>query len=106
MENNKVSEIILPFAVSLWNKLARTITNYESFRDTLMTNINDNPLFHIGSRQEQIFMAKLRTQCSNLNGHVFSMKIIDFPACSCGFIIENEFHFLLVCPLYNRPSHS
>ena len=31
------------------------------------------------------------------------MKIIDSPACSCGFINENEFHFLLVCPLYNRP---
>ena len=23
---------------------------------------------------------------------------------SCGFVTENEFHFLLVCPLYNRPS--
>ena len=31
------------------------------------------------------------------------MKIIDSPACSCGLVNENEFHFLLVCPLYNRP---
>ena len=31
------------------------------------------------------------------------MKIIDYPACSHGFVNENEFHFLLVCPLYNRP---
>ena len=31
------------------------------------------------------------------------MQIIDSPACSCGFVSENEFHFLLVCPLYNRP---
>ena len=23
--------------------------------------------------------------------------------CLCGFINENEFHFFLVCPLYNRP---
>ena len=42
-------------------------------------------------------------QCSNLNGHLYSMKIIDSPACPCGFVNENEFHFLLVCPLYNRP---
>ena len=31
------------------------------------------------------------------------MKIIDSSACSCGFVNENEFLFLLVCPLYNRP---
>ena len=41
--------------------------------------------------------------CSNLNGHLYSMKIIDSPACLCGFINDNEFHFFLVCPLYNRP---
>ena len=68
-----------------------------------MRDINDTPLFFIGSRQEQIIMAKLRMRCSNLNGHLYTMKIIDSPACSCGFVNENEFHFLLVCPLYNRP---
>ena len=31
------------------------------------------------------------------------MKIIGSPACSCEFIYENEFHFLVVCPLCNRP---
>ena len=68
-----------------------------------MRNINGNPLFIIGSRQEQIIMAKLRMRCSNLNGHLYTIKIIDSPACSCGFVNENEFHFLLVCPVYNRP---
>ena len=77
----------------------RTITNYELFKDILMTNINDNLLFYTGSRQEQIIMAKLRMQGSKLNGHLYSLKIIDSPACSCGFVHENEFHFLLVCPL-------
>ena len=102
----KYRKSFLPFATSLWNSLdvnTRQITNYESFKDTLMVNINDNPLFYVGSRQEQIIMAKLRMGCSNLNGHLYSMKIIDFPACLCGFINENEFHFFLVCPLYNRP---
>ena len=28
------------------------------FTDTLLTNINDNPLIYVGSRQEQIIMAK------------------------------------------------
>ena len=51
-------------------------------------------------------MAKLRMQCGNLNGHIFSMKIINSPACSCRFINNNEFHLLLICPLYNRPTHT
>ena len=73
MENSKISEIFLPFATSLWNSLdknTRQIANYESFKDMLMVNINDNPLFYVGSRQEQIIMAKLRMGCSNLNGHL------------------------------------
>ena len=48
--------------------------------------------YFIGSRQEQIIMGKLRMRCSNLNGHLYTMKIIYSPACSCGFV--NEFHFL------------
>ena len=103
----KYQKSFLPFAISLWNNLdenTRTITNYESFKDTLMANTNsDNPLFYVGSRQEQIIMAKIRMRCSNLNGHLYTMKLIDSSACSCGFINEDEFHFLLVCPLYNRP---
>ena len=102
----KYQKSFLPFAISLWNRLdenTRKITNYESFKDTLMANTIDNPLFYVGSRQEQIIMAKLRMGGSNLNGHLYSMKLIDSPACSCGFINENEFHFFLVCPLYNRP---
>ena len=80
------SFLFLPIAVSLWNKLdekkTRTTTNYELSKNTLMRNINDNPLFFIGARQEHIIRAKLRMQCSNLNGHLYSMKIIDSPACS------------------------
>ena len=59
----KYRKSFLPFAISLWNRLdenTRKITNYESFKDTLMTNTIDNPLFYVGSRQEQIIMAKLR----------------------------------------------
>ena len=102
----KYRKSFLPFAISLWNRLdenTRKITNYESFKDTLMANTIDNPLFYVGSRQEQRIMAKLRMGGSNLNVHLYSMKLIDSPACSCGFINENEFHFFLVCPLYNRP---
>ena len=50
-------------------------------------------------------MAKIRMGCSNLNGHLYSMKLIDSPVCLCRFMNESEFHFFLVhvCSLYNRP---
>ena len=44
---------------------------------------------------------KIKMDCSNINRHLCCMKIID--SCSCGFIKENEFHFLLVCYLHKRP---
>ena len=96
----------LPFAVSLWNSLeenTRTIPNYERFKETLMGTVNDNPLFHLGTRQEQILMARLRMRFSDLKGHLHSMKIIESSARSCGFKNEDEIHFFLACPLYYRP---
>ena len=96
----------LPYSVSLWNNLdkdTRTITTYEIFNGTLMANVNDNPVFHLGTRQDQIITVKLRMRSSNFKGHGYCMKIVE-SACSCGFINEDEFHFFLVCPLYNRPT--
>ena len=66
----KYQKSLLPFVISLCNRLdgnIRKITNYESFKDTLMANTNDNPLSYVGSRQEQIIMAKIRMGCSYLN---------------------------------------
>ena len=50
-------------------------------------------------------MARLRMRSSDLKGHLYSMKIIESSACSCGFKNENidEIHFFLACPLYYRP---
>ena len=69
----KYKKSFLPFAVNLWNNLdeeTQSITNYERFKDALGANIKENPLFLIGTRQEQVIMAKLRMRCSNLNGHL------------------------------------
>ena len=50
-------------------------------------------------------MARLRMRSSDLKGHLYSMKIIESSACSCGFKNEDidEVHFFLACPLYYRP---
>ena len=68
-----------------------------------MGNVNDNPLFHVLTRQEQIIMAKLRMRSNNSKGHHYSMKIIESSACSCGIINEDEIPFFLAGPLYYRP---
>ena len=80
----KYKKSFLPFAVNLWNNLdeeTQSITNYEKFKDALGANIIENPLFLIGTRQEQVIMAKLRMRCSNLNGHLQSMHIVESSAC-------------------------
>ena len=79
------------------------VTNYERFKDALGANIKENPLFLIGTRHQQVIMAKLRMRCSNLNSHLQSMHIVKFSACSCGFVNEDEFHFFFGCILFNRP---
>ena len=50
-------------------------------------------------------MARLRMRSSDLKGHLYSMKIIESSARSCGFKNEDidEIHFCLACPLYYRP---
>ena len=68
-----------------------------------MSNVNDNPLFHLGTRHEQIIMARLRMRSNDLKGHLHSMKITESSACSCGFKNDDEIHFFLACSLYYRP---
>ena len=68
-----------------------------------MGNVNDNPLFHLDTRQEQIIMARLRMRSCDLKGHLHSMKIIESSACSCGFKNEDVIHIFLACLLYYRP---
>ena len=50
-------------------------------------------------------MVRLRMRSSDLKGHLYSMKIIESSACSCGLKNEDidEIHFFLACPLYYRP---
>ena len=84
----------LPFAVSLWNSLeedTRTISNYKLFKETLLGNVNDNPLFHLGSRQGQIIMARLRMRSSDLKGHLHSMKLLNHLLALVGLKMKMKF---------------
>ena len=60
------------------------------------------PKFYFtGKRLGQIYHARLRTNCSSLNLHLFSKNLTDSPLCACGSI-ENTCHYLLVCNRFSN----
>ena len=46
--------------------------------------------------------AQLRMKCGKLNFHLFSLHVVDSPACLCGHNREDSNHYLLRCPLYHQ----
>ena len=53
----------------------------------------------MGQRKFDIILAQLRVNYSNLNAHLYSIHVIDSPACGCSHR-EDTAHFFLDCPLY------
>ena len=62
--------------------------------------IKSNELYNSGKRRENINHAQLRLNCSKLNAHLFSLHVIDSPACLCGNNYEDSEHYLFRCPLH------
>ena len=88
----------IPSSVKLWNSLDvcdRTLT----YVDCLMKKPKPLLLYH-GSRKSSVKHAQLRMKCSKLNFDLFSLHVIDSPACPCGHIREDSNHYLLQCLLY------
>ena len=38
--------------------------------------------------------------CSNLSAHLFSLHVVNSPACICSHKAEDTTHYFLDCPLY------
>ena len=51
-------------------------------------------------RKAVLSMQKLRMKCSKLNFELFSLHVVDSPACPCGQNREDSNQYLLQCPLY------
>ena len=45
-----------------------------------------NELYNGFTREANIAHAQLRMQCSNLDGHLYNLHVIDSPKCSCSWI--------------------
>ena len=69
----------IPSAVNLWNSLKdsdRTLT----YADSLLKKTRP-PLLYYGSRTNNYKHAQLRMKCSKLNFHLYSLHVLDSPAC-------------------------
>ena len=96
---HRVKHIILhiPSSVRLYNSLDIVDRSFE-YANSLMKKPSPS-LFHHGWRSSGIKHAQLRMKCSKLNFHLFSLPIMDSPACPCGNDCEDSNHYLLRCPL-------
>lgn len=97
---------VIPSSVKLWNELSPEIRNASSLLSfkwnvkQLFKGSSVPPYFFDGDRTYQIYHARLRNRCSNLNADLFYNKLRESPNCDCGFSHEHAEHFLFNCPLY------
>ena len=96
----------IPATSKIWNSLpddTKYIGGLNEFKKDLTKDDKKTPKYHHkGKRRYQILMARLRMKCSKLNSHLFEMKIINDPTCSCGHEVEDEYHYFFHCPQYNE----
>ena len=62
------------------------------------TNRKVPSYFYAGTRQLQIYHARLRMKCSSLNNHLYMRNIVNSPLCRCGN--ETNSHYIFKCPFY------
>ena len=106
--NEMYRQSFLPSAVKVWNKLSldiRQSTSVNSLKNKLnSTKCPKKPpvYYNLGSRQGQIYHARLRMQSSDLNYHKVKRHISENMTCACGAIREDPKHYLLFCPKYQN----
>ena len=95
----------LPSVIRDWNELPEEIrfsSSLGAFKYKLNRDVIMPPKFYFtGKRLGQIYHARLRTNCSPLNQHLFSKNIIDSPTCACG-AVEDTYHYLFVCNRFSN----
>ena len=101
----KFRKSLFPDCVRKRNSLEKDLRkecSFNSFRTKVITNTvaNCSKLYYVGQRKFNIILAQLRMNCSNLNAHLYSLHVIDSPACGCSHRVEDTAHFFLDCPLY------
>lgn len=96
-----------PSTVRHWNNLSidtRNSATLSIFKRKLNLGVNCavKSYYYIGKRSNVIHHTRIRNNCSNLNGDLFSNHVRDSPACSCGVGEETATHYFFTCPKYVR----
>jgi len=73
----------------------------QSFKRQLRLSGNTESTLHLfphnTSRDNQVIFAQLRSNFSDLKGHLFSKGCASESACHCGHLCEDTEHYLLYC---------
>ncbi|MEW8544911.1 MAG: reverse transcriptase family protein [Candidatus Thiodiazotropha sp.] len=93
-----------PSTIRAWNDLpeqTKQATSVASFKYLLNKDLKRPPAyFNAGTRAGQVLQARLRTECSSLNSHLYRKNVVSSPSCSCGGF-ESVHHFFFACPKYS-----
>ena len=94
----------LPSTIREWNRLpsdTKSAPSLSSFKYKFEKDLPKIPqYYYCGDRISQILHTRLRTECSILRYYLFKKNLVSDPLCFCG-AVENNFHYLMKCQMYN-----
>ena len=98
----------IPSSVLLWNSLsddikyAPSLVTFQNSLRNQMLNIPTVPAYFLqGNRKLSILHARLRNNCSDLNGDLYLNHLRNDSICACGNSNESSLHFLLECERFS-----
>ncbi len=98
-----------PSTARLWNSIpidTRSASTVCSFKSKIRQKHKHLPMyFSHGIRKFNVIHTKLRYSVTQLNYDLSKYGLINNMSCSCGYICENNHHYLMSCPLYNHQRH-
>ena len=99
----------IPSSVLLWNSLsddikyAPSLVTFQNSLRNQMFNIPTVPAYFLqGNRKFSILHARLRNNCSDLNGDLYLNHLRNDSICACGNSNESSLHFLLECERFSN----
>ena len=90
-----------------WNALPdgiREITLRSAFKRRIKCKPSPEFYYEIeDTRRGSILLSRLRCNNPDLNHNLYIKNLTESPACECGCTAETIDHYLIGCPLYDRP---
>ena len=97
-----------PSTTALWNELPDNVKQSNSigflkhFLSSDDSFVPEHFFLPDTDRHLETILCKLRLEMSDLNNDLFHRHLRNNPTCNCGSAVEDTYHFLLVCPLYQQ----